>query len=35
MRYASPNTPGAKVDFKPAYDTFINGKFVTPVKGQS
>ncbi|MGZ5195262.1 MAG: aldehyde dehydrogenase family protein, partial [Ramlibacter sp.] len=34
MLYASPNTPGAKVAFKPAYDNFIGGKFVPPVKGQ-
>src|SRR4051794_27888434 len=30
MLYASPNTPGAKVAFKPAYDNFIGGKFVPP-----
>ena len=34
MLYANPNTPGAKVAFKPAYDNFINGKFVPPVDGQ-
>ncbi|HSW08983.1 aldehyde dehydrogenase family protein, partial [Aquabacterium sp.] len=34
MLYAHPHTPGAKIDFKPAYDNFINGKFVPPVKGQ-
>ena len=34
MIYANPNTPGAKLAFKPAYDNFINGKFVPPVKGQ-
>jgi len=34
MLYASPNTPGAKVAFRPAYDNFIGGKFVPPVKGQ-
>jgi len=34
MLYAAPGTPGAKVPFKPAYDNFINGKFVPPVKGQ-
>ena len=34
MLYASPNTPGTKVAFKPAYDNFIGGKFVPPVKGQ-
>ncbi len=34
MLYASPNTSGAKVDFKPRYDNFIGGRFVPPVKGQ-
>ena len=34
MLYANPNTPGAKVKFKAAYDNFIGGKFVPPVKGQ-
>ena len=34
MLYAAPGTSGAKVPFKPAYDNFINGKFVPPVKGQ-
>jgi len=34
MLYANPNTPGAKIAFKPAYDNFINGKFVPPLKGQ-
>jgi len=34
MLYAAPGTPGAKVPFKPAYDNFIGGKFVAPVKGQ-
>ena len=34
MLYANPNTPGAKVAFKAAYDNFIGGKFVPPVKGQ-
>ena len=34
MIYAAPGTAGAKVPFKPAYDNFINGKFVAPVKGQ-
>ena len=34
MQYAYPHTPGAKIDFKPAYDNFINGKFVPPAKGQ-
>jgi len=34
MLYASPNTPNAKLAFKPEYDNFINGRFVKPVKGQ-
>ncbi|NOL49043.1 acetaldehyde dehydrogenase ExaC [Pelistega europaea] len=34
MRYANPNTPGAKVNFKPQYENFIGGKWVPPVKGQ-
>ena len=34
MLYASPNTPGAKVAYKPQYDNFINGRFTAPVKGQ-
>jgi aldehyde dehydrogenase len=34
MIYANPHTEGAKVAFKPAYDNFIGGKFVPPVKGQ-
>jgi len=34
MLYANPNTPGAKVAFKPSYDNFIGGKFVPPVSGQ-
>ncbi|HEY4957078.1 MAG TPA: aldehyde dehydrogenase family protein, partial [Caldimonas sp.] len=34
MLYASPNSPGAKLAFKPEYDNFINGRFVKPVKGQ-
>ena len=34
MLYASPNTQGAKVEFKRQYDNFINGRFVAPVKGQ-
>jgi aldehyde dehydrogenase len=34
MLYAAPGTVGAKVPFKPAYDNFIGGKFVAPVKGQ-
>jgi len=34
MLYASPNTPEAKLAFKPKYDNFINGRFQAPVKGQ-
>ena len=34
MRYANPNTPGAKVTFKNRYDNFIGGKWVPPTKGQ-
>jgi aldehyde dehydrogenase len=34
MLYAAPGTPGAKVNFKAAYDNFIGGKFVPPLKGQ-
>ena len=34
MLYASPNTAGAKVEYRKQYDNFINGKFVPPVKGQ-
>src|SRR5262245_54749886 len=35
MLYAAPGTPGAKVQFKPVYENFINGKFVPPVRGQT
>jgi aldehyde dehydrogenase len=34
MLYAAPNTAGAKVEYRSAYDNFINGRFVPPVKGQ-
>ncbi len=34
MLYAAPGAPGAKIQFKSAYDNFIGGKFVAPVKGQ-
>jgi aldehyde dehydrogenase len=34
MLYAAPGTAGAKVPFKSAYDNFIGGKFVAPLKGQ-
>jgi aldehyde dehydrogenase len=35
MLYAPPGTPGAKVQFKPVYDNFINGRFVPPHRGQT
>ena len=34
MIYAQPNSPGAPLEFKAAYDNFIGGKFVKPLKGQ-
>ena len=34
MIYAMPGSAGAKVQFKPKYDNFINGKWTAPVKGQ-
>ena len=34
MIYASPNTSGAKIQYKAKYDNFIGGKWVAPVKGQ-
>jgi hypothetical protein len=34
MLYAAPGTPGAKIQFKPVYDNFINGRFVPALKGQ-
>ncbi|MFM2054538.1 MAG: hypothetical protein RL456_2575 [Pseudomonadota bacterium] len=34
MLYAQPNTPGAKVQYKPRYDNFIGGQWVAPVSGQ-
>ncbi|KIL99477.1 Aldehyde dehydrogenase [Paramagnetospirillum magnetotacticum MS-1] len=34
MLYASPNTSGAKVQYKAKYDNFIGGKWVAPVKGE-
>lgn len=34
MLYAAPNTPGAKVEYRRAYDNFIDGKFVPPARGQ-
>lgn len=34
MRYANPNTDGAKVNFKDKYENFIGGEWVAPVKGE-
>ena len=34
MIYAHPNQPGAPLEFKAAYDNFIGGQFVKPLKGQ-
>lgn len=34
MRYANPNTDGAKVNFKSQYENFIGGEWVAPVKGE-
>jgi aldehyde dehydrogenase len=34
MRYARPNTPGAKVNFESRYENWIGGDNVRPVKGQ-
>lgn len=34
MIYANPNTAGAVVEFKPQYENFIGGEWVSPVKGQ-
>ena len=34
MRYANPNQPDAKVEFKAVYDNFIGGRWVAPVEGQ-
>ena len=34
MRYADPNTEGAKINFKDKYDNFIGGKWVAPGKGE-
>ncbi|MFT3957198.1 MAG: aldehyde dehydrogenase family protein [Piscinibacter sp.] len=34
MIYAHPNQPGAPLEFKAAYDNFIGGNFVKPLKGQ-
>ena len=35
MIYAAPGAAGAKLNYKPRYDNFINGKWTAPVKGQS
>ena len=34
MKYAKPNTPGAKLNYESRYDNFIGGSFVKPAKGQ-
>ena len=34
MIYANPNTPGAVVDFKPQYENYIGGQWVSPVQGR-
>ena len=34
MLYSLPNTAGAKIQHNPAYDNFIGGKWLAPVKGQ-
>jgi aldehyde dehydrogenase len=34
MRYAHPNSPGAKLRYESRYDNFIGGEFVRPAKGQ-
>jgi aldehyde dehydrogenase len=34
MRYANPNTEGAKVAFRARYDNFIGGRYVAPVAGR-
>ena len=34
MRYVDPNQAGSKVQFKPQYENFIDGKWVPPVKGE-
>lgn len=34
MRYANPNTDGAKVNFKERYDNFIGGEYREPVSGK-
>ncbi len=34
MRYARPNTEGAKVRFRDRYDNYIGGRWVAPVEGR-
>lgn len=34
MRYADPNQPGSKIQFKSQYENFIGGKWVPPVNGE-
>ncbi len=34
MKYAHPNTAGAKLNYESRYDNFIGGEFVRPIKGQ-
>jgi len=34
MIYASPGSPGAKVQYKSRYENFIGGKWVPPVRGE-
>ncbi|WP_106496614.1 acetaldehyde dehydrogenase ExaC [Lentibacillus sp. Marseille-P4043] len=34
MRYANPNTEGAKVHFKERYDNFIGGEYKAPASGK-
>ncbi len=34
MKYARPNTPGAKLNYESRYENFIGGEFTRPVKGQ-
>ncbi|MEN1967345.1 aldehyde dehydrogenase [Lentibacillus sp. N15] len=34
MRYANPNTEGAKVSFKERYDNFIGGEYRAPASGK-
>ena len=34
MIYAAPGTAGAKIAYKAKYDSFINGRWTAPVKGQ-